>query len=98
MLAALSDMMAAGEEINMYVPTPSDIEWATNFLRMIRDGGIWEVPRLGIYVVSHKEKTLTLVEQWGDDEYFDLDVAVFKMCGYRVVKKLAKQVPTELLN
>jgi hypothetical protein len=98
MAYALRDMLAAGEEINMYVPTVDDVAWAKDFLTRVHDDGFWGVPRLGIYKISHTDKTLTLVEQWGDDDYFDRDVAVFGMRGYRVVKKLARKIPVELLN
>lgn len=98
MLCALLDMASEGEEINMYVPTPSDVAWAKNFLPMFHDGGVWGVPRLGIYKINHTDKTLTLVEQWGPDSYFDMDVAVFEMVGYKVRKRPTKLVDVEVLN
>lgn len=98
MAYALRDMLAAGEEINMYVPTAGDVKWAMGFLAAIKDGGVWDVPRLGVYLVSHTDKTLTLVEQWGDDGFFDMDVAVFGVCGYKVRKKPAKPVVAHQLN
>jgi len=98
MAYALRDMLAAGEEINMYVPTVDDVAWAKNFLSRINDNGMWAVPRLGVYKVSHTKKTLTLIEQHGSDLYFDMDVAVFGVCGYKVRKKLARKIPVELLS
>lgn len=36
------------------------IDWTRNHLSMIREGGVWMVPRVcSVYTVSHEKKTLT---------------------------------------
>jgi len=77
-----------GKKTDGYIPKQSDIEWAKNLLNILKDQSTWGVPRLGTYMVNKDAKTLTLVQQWGPDRFFEMDVAVFGACGYKVSKAL----------
>ena len=71
-----------------YQPSPSDIAWTENVLRIIRDGGVWGIPGTGqVYKVDHKEKTLTLIMDPGTPEADELHlkiIAVAKAMGWKV--------------
>jgi hypothetical protein len=70
-------------------PSPSDIDWQKNMLKMVAENGMW-ANSAGIYRVCHKDKTLTLTVK---SPIFDLPdvkemheriVVACKECGYTV--------------
>jgi hypothetical protein len=69
-----------------YTPKSSDLQWARNLMKLTTDGAIWTAPRFGMYRIDHTNKTLTLIESWGPEEYGEMDVAVFGAIGYTVKK------------
>lgn len=70
-----------------YTPTESDITWAQDLLKLLKDGAIWTAPRFGTYRVDHTNKKLVLIESWGPETFYALDVAVFRDVGYEVTKE-----------
>ena len=71
------------------------IEWCTQIVRTIKDGGIWAIPRSQtVFRVDHKRKQLVLVEA-GIDDYADFEATKhwFKKIGWSVVKPHGKDRP-----
>lgn len=49
------------------------VQWLVNYLRMIKDGGSWAIPRSRtVYTVSHQTKTLTRTAGPGDPPTEDI--------------------------
>lgn len=78
----------------MYKPSETDIRWATNVIRYLKDGGIIGYPstRL-IYRINKMEKELVLqnpsiLADLDSRECHERTVIVFGVLGYRV-----KEVP-----
>jgi hypothetical protein len=68
-------------------PRPSDIEWARNFVLILKDGGIWG-NSFGVYRLERKSKTLRLIEVINEhlrEEIHDRSVKVFAELGWKVV-------------
>ena len=56
--------MTTNTQVNYDLDTPEGmanaVSWTNSHLNMIREGGVWMVPRAtSWYTVSHKDKTLT---------------------------------------
>ena len=75
--------------MNTYKPKPSDLEWARNVIRMLRDGGAWAAPIIGIFMLDKARKRLVLQERSPgyQDRAFQQTVVVFGAIGYTVVEK-----------
>lgn len=71
------------------------IEWCTQIVRTIKDGGIWAIPRSQtVFRVDHKRKQLVLVTAGTDnDADFDATKHWFKKIGWSVVKPYGSDQP-----
>jgi cyanophycinase-like exopeptidase len=71
------------QEINIDTPEgmKQAVEWQTDFISILNEGGKWAVPRSNaIYTIHHSEKT---VERAVGDS--DVD-RVFEAMGWKVIK------------
>jgi hypothetical protein len=74
----------------MWTPRPSDIEWAKNFVLMLKDGGAWG-NSFGVYKLDRKKKTLKLIEVFDErwrEAIHDRSVLVFAELGWKVVDNI----------
>jgi hypothetical protein len=54
-------------------PRPSDVGWLAGTLKIIREGGIWGIPKTGqVFQISHAKKTLTLITDPGTKECLEM--------------------------
>lgn len=66
-------------------PSPSDLAWCQNLIKMTRDGAMWGSSN-GIMIFDHKAKTLTLMlrSPMFEQETHERNIVCFKACGYEV--------------
>jgi len=68
-------------------PTQEHIQFVANLLRIVKDGGHWQVPANGaVYEFDHKNKTITLIHGPVDTIYHRTQAIALKL-GYRVLRK-----------
>ena len=77
----------------MWTPSLADIQWMKDLLRALRHGGQWIAPIMGLFVIDHKTRVLTLVSRsLGYDHETYLRVAtVCAMLGYKVQERKQPQ-------
>jgi hypothetical protein len=70
-------------------PSPEVLEFCRNVVRIIKQDGVWGIPRSGtLFRVDHKKKQLVLLAPGTDDDSdFDATKKVFKHIGWEVVKE-----------
>ena len=70
-------------------PTQTDLNWCQNLLKTVSDNGVWGTS-MGIYKVSHKNKTLTLVAKPSgyDPGFHQRNIIAFKKLDYQVLSEL----------
>jgi hypothetical protein len=68
-------------------PTPEIIEWCTELVRVIKDGGVWGIPRSGTtFRVDQKNKRLICIRLgFSDDSDFLATKHNFAFIGWDVV-------------
>jgi hypothetical protein len=79
-------MIKPVEPVDDWEPSASDIEWAEQMIRVMKDGALWGLPTGNlVYCIDHKKKTLTLVE--GDSELcvHGRNKKCFGVAGYEVL-------------
>lgn len=74
-------------EMNFDISTPQGMlnatTWLNSYLRQIKDGGMWLVPRSGsVYEVRHSDKVAVKLMQTLTDPALDM---VFRAAGWKVV-------------
>lgn len=63
-------------------------EWCRNIARIIRDGGVWGIPRSGlVFKFQHKNKTMVLVSGNPLHPDFDATQKAFGRIGWRVMAR-----------
>jgi hypothetical protein len=69
-------------DVNKPEEMAQSVEWMRTFVKSIRQGGAWIVPRsLSIYVIDHEHKVAT--KRWGFPD--PAITKVFEGIGWRVV-------------
>ena len=65
-------------------PSPYDVRWAEEMVRVLRDKGLWQLPESGnVYQIDHKAKTFDLVTGELDDTFIK-NFICFNRVGYLV--------------
>lgn len=68
------------------IPPDHILAWCRNHVAMIKDGGVWGIPRSSIvFTVDHKNKRLVLTVGSKDDQDFLATKHVFSFIGWAVV-------------
>lgn len=79
------------------VPPDHVLEWCrVNVINLIKDGGVWGIPRSGtVFRVDKKKKQLVLIVPGMDNGAdFDATKHVFKWLGWDVVEEDSDAVET----
>jgi hypothetical protein len=79
-------------EKGTWTPRPSDIEWAKNFVLILRDGGVWG-NSFGVYKINHKKKVLKLIGIFDErfrESIHDRSVKVFAELGWKITDNTKK--------
>lgn len=64
-------------------PSPSDLAWCRNLLRIIKDGGVWACDA-GVYRMDHSNKKMTRVTKGSNEGMHGMNVVAFGKIGYEV--------------
>jgi hypothetical protein len=75
----------------MYQPRDLDLQWTKSLLSSLKNGGHWAAPAMGIFVIDHDEKKVTMVLKTPtcDEELLQITDCCLQKCGYELVKKEA---------
>jgi len=74
----------------MYQPRQSDINWTENMLRLLKDGGAWCPPAMGIFRVYKTKKELVFCAKSPafDQDMYDMTKVCCSRCGYTIREEL----------
>lgn len=78
------------------VPPDHILAWCRQHLALIKDGGVWGIPRSGlIFRVDHNQRKLVLTAGSKNDDDFAATKHVFSFIGWDVITEDENDVKTK---
>ncbi len=76
-------------------PDAAQLGWAKNVISLLRDGGCWGAPIMGMFTIDHQHKRLIFQEKSPayDPEMLQRTVVAFRLCDYDVLNNTGGEIP-----